>query len=143
MPGTSRSPGALRDGGWLFWVRNDTLVAQRLDLAKPALAGETVSVADDVEFASTSSAGLIAYRTGAGGDQRQLAWFDARGSQLETVGEPGNLSAFDLSPDGTSVAMTVGAAGTSDADIWILEVARVSEPDSRLLRGQTETRLVS
>ena len=124
LPSTSGSLGALRDGGWLVWLRTDRLVAQRLDLAKPALAGEAVSVADDVEFASISSAGLMAYRTGAGSAQRQLAWFDARGSQLATVGEPGNLSAFDLSPDGKSVAMTVRTAGTSDHDIWILEVTR-------------------
>jgi serine/threonine protein kinase/Tol biopolymer transport system component len=125
-------PSALRDGGWLVWLQTDRLVAQRLDLAKLALVGETVSVADDVEFASVSSAGLMAYRTGAGSSQRQLAWFDARGTQLETVGEPGNLFAFDLSPDGKSVAMTVGIAATSavtsattsDFDIWILEVTR-------------------
>ena len=124
LPSTLGSLGASRDAGWLVWLRTDTLVAQRLDLAKPVLTGETVSVADDVDFASVSSAGLIAYRTGAGSGQRHLAWFDARGNQLETVGEPGNLSPFDLSPDGKSVAMTVGTAGTSDADIWILEVAR-------------------
>ena len=122
LPRTSASLGAVRDGGWLVWLRTDTLVAQRLDLATPALVGETLSVADDVEFASLSSAGLMAYRTGAGSAQRQLAWFDARGSQLATVGEPGNLSAFGLSPDGKNVAMTVG--GTSDQDIWILEVTR-------------------
>ena len=127
-------PSALRNGDWLVWLRNDDrLVAQRLDLAKPALVGEAVSVADDVEFASVSSAGLMAYRTGAGSSQRQLAWFDPRGTQLETVGEPGNLFAFDRSPDGKSVALTVGTAATSgvtagtttsEIDIWILEVTR-------------------
>ena len=52
LPGTSGSLGALRDGGWLVWLRTDMLVAQRLDLAKPALAAEPVSVDDDVELAS-------------------------------------------------------------------------------------------
>jgi Tol biopolymer transport system component len=122
-PGASGAFGASRDGGWLVLLRTDNLVAQRLDLAIPALAGEPLSVADDVEFASTSWAGLMAYRTGAGSYQRQLAWFDARGSQLETVGEPGDLSAFHPSPDGRSVAITVGTTGTFD-DIWILEVTR-------------------
>jgi Tol biopolymer transport system component len=113
--------GASRDGGWLVWLRTDNLVAQRLDLAKPVLAGEPVSIANEVEFASISWAGSIAYRTGAASAQRQLAWFDARGRQLETVGEPGDLSAFHLSPDGKHVAVTVGSP---DVDIWILEVTR-------------------
>ena len=90
-------------------------------------AGEPVSVANDIDLASTSWAGLMAYRTGFSSAQRQLAWFDARGDQLATVGEPGDLAAFGLSPDGKSVAITVATAGTSDlaaVDIWILEVMR-------------------
>ncbi len=99
------------------------VVAQRLDLTVPALAaGEPVSVADNVEVVSTSPAGVMAYRAGFDSDQRQLAWFDARGDQLQTVGEPGDLSAFNLSPDGKSVAVTVGTGGASD--IWILEATR-------------------
>ena len=34
--------------GWLLWVRAGTLVAQRLDVAKAALTGEPVTLADDV-----------------------------------------------------------------------------------------------
>jgi Tol biopolymer transport system component len=40
------------------------------------------------------------------------------------VGDPGNLFALALSPDGKSVAMTIGASNTSEFDIWILEVMR-------------------
>ena len=115
-------PGGSGSAGWLVWVRTGALVAQRVDLTKPALTGEPVSVANDVEFASTSSARLMAYRAGNANAPRQFAWFDARGDQLETVGEPGSLFDFDVSPDGKSVATTVRTADT--ADIWILEVVR-------------------
>jgi serine/threonine protein kinase/Tol biopolymer transport system component len=115
------APGASGDG-WLLWGRSGALTAQRLDLAKPALAGEPVSLAADGEFASTSSTGLIAYRAGNANAPLQFAWFDARGDQLETVGEPGSLFEFDVSPDGKSVAMSVRSADA--ADIWILEAAR-------------------
>ena len=123
LPSGSSPPGASAGDGWLVWLRNGTLVSQRLDLTVPALAaGEPVSVADNVALASTSPAGVMAYRAQFASDQRQLAWFDARGDQLQTVGEPGDLSAFSLSPDGKSVAVTVG---TGEAlDIWILEAAR-------------------
>ena len=123
LPSGSSPLGASAGDGWLVWLRNGTLVSQRLDLTVPALAaGEPVSVADNVALASTSAAGVMAYRAQFASDQRQLAWFDARGDQLQTVGEPGDLSAFSLSPDGKSVAVTVG---TGEAlDIWILEAAR-------------------
>ena len=53
LPSGSSPPGASAGDGWLVWVRNGTLVAQRLDLTVPALAaGEPVSVADNVGFAS-------------------------------------------------------------------------------------------
>jgi Tol biopolymer transport system component len=126
LPNRSSAPGLPGEStgdGWLVWLRNGVLVSQRLDLTVPALAeGEPVSVADNVVFASTSAAGLIGYRSGSTSDQRQLAWFDARGDQLETVGEPGDLSAFNLSPDGKNIAVTVGAAGATD--IWMLEATR-------------------
>ncbi len=126
LPNRSSAPGRPGEStgdGWLVWLRNGVLVSQRLDLTVPALAeGEPVSVADNVAFASTSAAGLMAYRGGSTSDQRQLAWFDARGDQLDTVGEPGNLSAFTLSPDGKSIAVTVGTAGA--LDIWLLEATR-------------------
>ena len=119
--GGSQSRGPSADG-WLVWVRAGALIAQRLDLAKPALAGEPVSVANDVNFASTSSSGLIAYRAGDANGPQQFASFDSRGDQIATVGEPGKLFEFDLSPDGKNVAMIIDSGET--ADIWILEVMR-------------------
>jgi Tol biopolymer transport system component len=120
LPSGSGAPASPH--GWLIWVRTSALVAQRLDLTTRTLTGEPVSVANDVEVASISSSGLMAYRTGSANAPRQFAWFDARGDQLETIGEPGNLAAFDLSPDGKRVAVTVRSSNT--ADIWIMEVAR-------------------
>ena len=40
--------GPFRGSGWMLWVRAGTLVAQRLDVAKAALTGEPVTVADGV-----------------------------------------------------------------------------------------------
>ena len=85
-------------GGWLLWVRAGTLVAQRLDVAKAALTGEPVTLADGVAADDRIGApsrwrhGLVAYRTGAG-SQRQLTWVDRSGTARGTVGDPdGTLS---------------------------------------------------
>ena len=62
------------EGGWLLWVRAGTLVAQRLDLARAALTGDPVTLADAVAVdpsasaaaVSVSASGLVAYRTAHG-----------------------------------------------------------------------------
>ena len=80
----------------LLFVRQGTLFAQRFDQTRLALAGTPFPVAEQVTSswalrapASTSAAGLIAYRAGsAGSRERQLVWFDRSGRQLANVGAP-------------------------------------------------------
>jgi Tol biopolymer transport system component len=106
-------------------VRADTLVAQRLDRAQPALSGDPVVLAGGVTSARTRSpisvaaTGLIAFRMNAR-SQRQLTWFDRSGGRLGSIGEPDeNLAEPSLSPDGRRVA-----AVRSDEDLWLLDGTR-------------------
>jgi Tol biopolymer transport system component len=132
LPEGTGLAGALREGGWLLWVREGTLVAQRLDVAKPALTGEPVTVAewvivDDYSFRSSVSVaatGLVAYRSGEGA-KRQLAWFDRSGTAQGTIGDAdATLSHPALSPDGRRVAVSRVVQG--NYDIWLLDGARTS-----------------
>jgi hypothetical protein len=75
--------------------RQGALVAQRLDLKTWEPVGEPIPVAKAVatDFQacgcaaiSSSEAGPIAYR--AAGPQREFAWVDRRGNEVETVGSP-------------------------------------------------------
>ena len=121
---------AFRGGGWLLWVRAGTLVAQRLDVARAALTGEPVTLADGVaddglnrSAVSVAATGLVAYRIG-GGSQRQLTWMDRSGTVGGTVGDPdGNdLSAPRVSPDGRRVVVVRRVQGNQD--VWLLDGAR-------------------
>ena len=95
LPEGPGGAGPFRGGGWMLWVRAGTLVAQRLDVAKAALTGEPVTVADGVAVnphsersaVSVAATGLVAYRTATGG-QRQLTWVDRSGAARGTVGDP-------------------------------------------------------
>jgi Tol biopolymer transport system component len=121
------APMAYLPSGWLLWIRKgDTLVAQRLDIAKAALVGETVSLAEGVSGVSASATGVVAYRTSGGaGGQRQLTWVDRSGAVRGTVGPPeGSLSSPRLSPDGRRVAFTRQTQGMTD--IWLQDEARAS-----------------
>ncbi len=107
--------------GWLVWVRagSQTLVAQRLDLAKPALTGEPVTVADGVGHVSAAATGLLAYRSG-GSVQRQLTWVDRSGTTQGTVGDPdATYLGPRVSPDRRRVV--VMRTLQNNQDLWLLD----------------------
>jgi Tol biopolymer transport system component len=119
-------PGVYLPSGWLLWVRAGTLVAQRLDLAQAALTGDPVTLADGPAAVSVGATGLVAYRTGTGGQtggQTQLAWVDRSGTARGTVGDPEhNLRDPRVSPDGRRVVVRRTLQG--NGDIWLLDGAR-------------------
>ena len=125
LTGVARSM-AYMPSGWLLWIRSgNTLVAQRLDVAKGALLGEPVTLADDVVGTSASTTGVVAYRGLGGGWQRQLAWVDRSGAVRSTVGPPdGYLFAPRVSPDGRQVAFNRQTQGNSE--IWLQDDARAT-----------------
>jgi|KBSSwiStaDraftv2_1062776.scaffolds.fasta_scaffold09161_3 serine/threonine protein kinase len=118
--------------GWVLWLRDTELVAQRLDVTKPALVGEPVTLAGPIETdalgrpaLSVSAAGAIAYRT-TGQERRQLTWFDRTGQRQGGLGESDeSITSVSLSPDARRVAVTRGSAQA--ADVWVVDSARASK----------------
>jgi Tol biopolymer transport system component len=152
LPETHGGGGLFRGSGWLLWVQAGALMAQRLDVAKAVLTGEPVKVADSVNFGlgsagiSVAETGLVAYRTGTGG-QRQLTWFDRSGAPRGTVGEPDASLAFpNVSPDGRRVVVRREVQG--NVDLWLLDGDRTSRftfdpaPDTIPLWSSDGTRIV-
>jgi serine/threonine protein kinase len=124
----SDSQGAYLAPGWLLFVRQGALLAQRFDVSRRIISGEPISVADSVTFdpmtgdaaISTSDAAVFAYRSGRG-SVTQLAWFDRSGRSLGTFGssQETGLSNLALSPDGRRVVAerTVQSATA----LWLLD----------------------
>ncbi|MEP6918761.1 MAG: protein kinase, partial [Acidobacteriota bacterium] len=128
----SDSQAAYMLPGWLLFVRQGTLLAQRFDVSRqPMLSGEPITVADSVTVDpitgrgafSTSDAGVVAYRTGRSPVTR-LSWFDRAGHALGTLGsaEQAGLSTFTLSEDGSRVAAE--RTIQNETDIWLLDATR-------------------
>jgi Tol biopolymer transport system component len=116
--------------GWLLWVRGQALVAQRLDLARKALTGQAITLADPVGAdsigaiaASVSADGLVAYRAGVA-DPRQLTWFDRTGKVSGVAGgvDPEAPLSPEISPDGRRVALDRTVRG--NRDVWLMDLAR-------------------
>ena len=120
---------ALFGSDHLWFVREDALFAQRFNPSTQALSGPVIRVANNIGgglFAapfSTSVAGAVAYREGAGQSSRQLVWFDRSGKALGTAGEQGGLlSNPSLSRDGRYVV--VQRTLQANIDLWVLDLQR-------------------
>src|SRR4051812_2219825 len=117
--------------GYLVFVRQGVLLAQRFDPVRLSLEGRPWTLVDQIvspsigarPAVSTSDAGPVIYRAGSGVRLRQFVWFDRAGTELAKVGEPiPNALNPSLSPDGRRVAMH--AEFDANVDIWLLESGR-------------------
>ena len=113
----------------VLYVREQTLVAQRIDVSTGTLTGEPIPIAeglgtDSVGLAafSASRTGVLAYRTGSivGG---RLVWVDRKGAVIEEFGEPGDFGDSEISPDGRWLVYTLDLPN-SGRDLWVRDLKR-------------------
>ena len=116
----SAVPFVVTSTGFLLFVEQGVLNAQRVDLRRSLLAGDPVPLAEGILSISAAANGTVAYAP-VSQAQTQLTWFDRSGKRLDTVGRSGSHAAPALSPDESQVA--VGR----DGDIWVLDFGRGTE----------------
>jgi eukaryotic-like serine/threonine-protein kinase len=132
--------------GFLLFLRDNTLLAQHLDLKSLRLEGEPVSVAEDIRSGgsngrngfSISENGVLAYRSGGSGGNAQLSWYTREGKPAGTALPAGDYGQIELSPDDKRLVVerTPGGSGGSGVDLWLLDLATgvfsrlTSGPDS-------------
>jgi serine/threonine protein kinase len=117
--------------GFLLFVRDNTLVAQRFNPRSLALEGEAKPIADHVavntdtwrSVLTASASGELLYQHGAAGGGSQLVWYEASGKPGEPV-LPENADYYrpTLSPDASRLAFDLENNGVGD--IWVLDLAR-------------------
>ena len=127
----SDTQGSYVAPGWLLFIRQGTLWAQRFDVSQRRVSGEPIAVADSVAFEpidgsgafSTSDAGVLTYRVGQP-SMTQLAWFDRSGGTIGAIGSPEQigLTNLRLSPDGRLVAAERSLR--NETDLWLLDATR-------------------
>jgi serine/threonine protein kinase len=130
--------------GYLVFARDKTLMAQPFDAGKCEATGDAMPVAEQVDvnyagvgvaagYFSASQNGVLVYTSGRALTDAQLTWFDRAGNKLDTVGAPGEIGPFSLSPDETRVAFMRRDPQVGRVDLWIRDLARGAE--SRLASG--------
>ena len=127
----TRGGAAYTSSGYLFFLRDRTLMAQPFDSNKLELTGEPVPLAEKVGFNtvlgfgnfSVSDSGVVTYMTSSltGG---QPALFDREGKQLSTIGQPGEYFNVLLAPDEKRLAAAIPSSETGARDVWLVDLAR-------------------
>jgi serine/threonine protein kinase/Tol biopolymer transport system component len=119
--------------GYLLWLRDQTLVAQRFDPKSRKLDGEPLVVADGIAsgFAangrraaySVSATGVLAYR-GGGNAGFDLSWVNRDGKPEATASSASFQRGGDpsISPDGRRIAMERQTG--SSMQVWLYETDR-------------------
>ena len=116
--------------GYLLFVQDGALMAQRFDTTAFRLVGEPTRVADGVLHIRTvgngsfsvSANGVLAYQ-GAGTDSR-VVWADRRGNLTDAGWATQGYGTLEFSPDGERVAVDVADPRTGTGDIWIADTSR-------------------
>jgi serine/threonine protein kinase/Tol biopolymer transport system component len=117
------------DPGYLLFVRENTLVAQKFDVGSLKVQGDAVPVGeglgvDSVGLASFSASrnGVLAFRAGevAG---RRLVWMDRSGKITPALDGLGDYRDVTMSPDATRFAFDSSSTGTN-GDVWIRDLVR-------------------
>jgi eukaryotic-like serine/threonine-protein kinase len=110
----------------LFFMRDRTLTAQRLDLNRLELTGEPIRVVEDVErvgpgaaFAVSADGSLVSWEGAR--DIVQPTWFRRDGSHAGTLGTPAAYMNVALSADGRQAAFD---RFDQTPGIWLIDTAR-------------------
>jgi serine/threonine protein kinase/Tol biopolymer transport system component len=116
--------------GFLLYMRNRTLLAQRFDVDALALRGEPLPVAENVGAFSAADSGVLVYQANAEAAEapvamRRLVWRDRRGERLGEVDAPAGFLLPELSPDARHVSVALRAtSGLRMSDVWIVDTQR-------------------
>jgi Tol biopolymer transport system component len=118
------------DPDYLVFVREGTLLGQRVDLASGRPVGEAFSIAEPVNYFfstarasfTTSRNGMLAYQSR--GNLTRMMWVDRAGTELDSLGPVGSYQRARISPDGKSVVFDRGEPRMGTGDMWVTDLAR-------------------
>ena len=116
--------------GYLLYLRETVLVAQRFDPKSLTFSGDAKPVAEKLDYwnardlaAFTAAHGTLVYRHGSL-QKTQPMWVDRTGKEIARFGEFGLYSAPKPSNDGSLVGLIRSDADTGRGDIWTIDTKR-------------------
>ncbi len=132
--------------GYLFYVKDGTLMGQAFDAAGLRFQGKPVPIAESIEYYDSRKVGyfsvaqnVLVYRQSSV-QSRELVWLDGTGKELEHWGEPGPYIGGNMTPGGhLAVLIRNNTDGTGNS-LWLADTERKTitrlTPDSpNFVRG--------
>jgi len=117
------------DPGYLVYVRDGTLLAQRFDVTSERTVGDPFPIAEPVRYFLSSgaatftvSSGVLVYQSHA--EMARLAWIDRAGKETGTLGTPGGYGRLRLSPDGRQLLFDRAQATSGTYDLFRYDIDR-------------------
>jgi serine/threonine protein kinase/Tol biopolymer transport system component len=122
--------GAYVSPGYLLFLRETTLVAQRFRTDRLEVEGSPVPLAEPVGVNGLEraqfdvSTGALVYRRGAFLGSSEVAWVDRTGRRIGTIGSAADFRAVRISPGGHHIAIAIEDQRVGTPDIWVHDVSR-------------------
>ncbi|MFZ0804372.1 MAG: hypothetical protein WAN70_19560, partial [Terriglobales bacterium] len=119
--------------GYLLYLHDRNLMAQRFDPRSMTVSGNPVPVAENVEYwgpkdlgnFSVSATGTLVYRTEQSTESR-FAWMKLPGKESEEFGDTirGVINPISVSADASKIAFAKRDGNSPDTDLWLYDVDR-------------------
>jgi len=116
--------------GYLLYLRETVLVAQRFDPKSLKLSGDATPVAEKLDYwnvrdlaAFSAAHGTLVFRHGSL-QKTQPMWVDRTGKEVGRFGEPGLYLSPRSSVDGSLVGLVRPDPDTGKGDLWVVDTAR-------------------
>lgn len=121
-------------GGFLLYVRDNVVLARRLDEGTGTLVGPAVPVASGVGVTANGRSLFVASRrvllsAPASPRARALTWIGFDGRHVGTVGDPGEFWQVRLSPDDEYAAVTMTAPLLRTLDVTLVPTGRRADAE--------------
>jgi Tol biopolymer transport system component len=116
--------------GYLLYLHETVLVAQKFDLKSLKLSGNPTPVAEKLDYwnardlaAFTAAHGTLVYRHGSL-QKTQPMWVDKTGKEIGRFGEAGLYTQPRPSRDGALVGVVRPDPDTGKGDVWVVDTSR-------------------
>ena len=123
---------AIYANGYLLFVREQTLLAQKFDTENLELKGNAVPVAEQVRFDgnyfhgsfSASQNGVLIYEGNLAPALNQMAVFNRSGSQITAIEGTQSVQEGAFSPDNSMIAYSTVSQQKRNENIWVYDISR-------------------
>jgi eukaryotic-like serine/threonine-protein kinase len=128
--------------GYLFYVKDGTLMGQSFDAAGLRFKGKPIPIAESIEYYDARNIGyfsvsqnVLVYRQAAL-ENRELVWLDPAGKELDHWGEPAPYNGGSFSPGGRVAVLFRSNPDGHGNSLWLADPERKTitrlTPDSQM-----------